>query len=101
MGFLRRFWGVNTLPPLKWGECVRVGLAEVSEEPVSDIASRRLAFGRSLDAFEAQLRRMCGEDDGVTDALFRFTRPVTGGAFWCPPLTGEGRLDLSAIGLSA
>lgn len=57
-----------------------------------------VAFGRSLDAFEAQMRRMVGEDDGIVDALFRFSRPVTGGYYWCPPLTG-GKLDLTALGL--
>ncbi len=56
------------------------------------------AFGASLDAFEAQLRRMVGLDDGVVDALFRFTRPVTGSYFFCPPLR-EGRLDLRALGI--
>jgi putative iron-dependent peroxidase len=57
-----------------------------------------VAFGKSPDAFEAVLRRMVGEEDGITDALFRFSRPVTGGYYWCPPLAG-GRLDLSALGL--
>ena len=57
-----------------------------------------VAFGRSLDAFEAQLRRMVGLDDGVTDALFRISRPVSGAYFWCPPLRA-GRLDLRALGL--
>jgi putative iron-dependent peroxidase len=57
-----------------------------------------VAFGRSFDAFEALLNRMVGAEDGVTDALFTFTRPVTGSYFWCPPLE-EGRLDLRAIGL--
>ena len=57
-----------------------------------------VAFGHSLDAFEAQLRRMVGEEDGITDALFRFTRPVTGSYYWCPPLSG-GRLDLRALGI--
>jgi len=57
-----------------------------------------VAFGKSLDAFEAQLRRMVGLEDGVTDALFRFTKPVTGAYFWCPPMKG-GRIDLRAVGL--
>jgi porphyrinogen peroxidase len=57
-----------------------------------------LAFGASLDAFEAQLRRMVGGEDGIVDALFNFTRPLTGAYFWCPPLR-EGRLDFSALGL--
>ena len=53
-----------------------------------------VAFGKSLDAFEAQLRRMVGEEDGIADALFSFTRPLTGGYYWCPPMK-EGKLDLS------
>jgi putative iron-dependent peroxidase len=69
--------------------------------PWSDSRTQGLvfvAFGHSFDAFEAQMRRMVGLDDGIADALFRFTRPVTGNYYWCPPLR-EGRLDLSAIGL--
>jgi porphyrinogen peroxidase len=56
------------------------------------------AFGASFDAFEALLRRMVGAEDGVTDALFRFTRPLTGAYFWCPPVKSK-KLDLSALGL--
>ncbi|MGI9221530.1 MAG: Dyp-type peroxidase [Woeseiaceae bacterium] len=55
-----------------------------------------VAFGRTLDAFEVQLRRMAGLEDGVPDALFQFSRPVTGAYYWCPPVA-DGRLDLSAI----
>jgi len=55
-----------------------------------------LAFGRSLDAFEAQLRRMSGLDDGIVDALYRFSRPLTGGYYWCPPRR-DGLLDVSAL----
>ncbi len=57
-----------------------------------------VAFGRSLDAFTAQLRRMSGAEDGVVDALFGFTRPETGATFWCPPLR-DGGLDLRAAGI--
>jgi len=57
-----------------------------------------LAFGKSLDAFEAQLRRMAGQDDGIADALFGFSKPITGAYFWCPPMRA-GKLDLSAVGL--
>jgi porphyrinogen peroxidase len=70
---------------MPWADGTRAGLVFV-------------AFGRSLDAFEAQLSRMMGLEDGVTDALFRFTRPVTGACFWCPPVKDE-RLDLRALGL--
>ena len=55
-----------------------------------------VAFGKSLDAFEAQLHRMAGHDDGITDALFAFTRPLTGGYYWCPPMK-DGKLDLSRL----
>ena len=57
-----------------------------------------VAFGKSFDAFEAQLKRMVGAEDGITDALFNFTRPVGGSYFWCPPMA-NGRLDLRALGL--
>jgi len=56
-----------------------------------------VAFGKSFDAFEAQLRRMVGLDDGIEDALFRFTHPETGSYAWCPPLQQDGRLDLRVL----
>jgi putative iron-dependent peroxidase len=51
-----------------------------------------VAFGCTLDAFEVVLRRMVGLDDGVVDGLFRFTRPITGGYYWCPPVDDSQRL---------
>jgi putative iron-dependent peroxidase len=57
-----------------------------------------VAFGHSLDAFEAQIRRMAGLDDGVVDGLFQMSKPVSGAYFWCPPLNDAG-LDLRAVGL--
>ena len=56
-----------------------------------------VAFGKSFAAFDAQLRRRVGAEDGVTDALFKFTRPLTGAYFWCPPMK-DGQLDLCALG---
>ncbi|HEY6241996.1 MAG TPA: Dyp-type peroxidase [Burkholderiales bacterium] len=70
---------------MPWADATREGLVFV-------------AFGRSLDAFESLLKRMAGAEDGIVDALFRFTRPVTGANFWCPPVR-KGRLDLRALGL--
>jgi putative iron-dependent peroxidase len=70
---------------MPWADAQRCGLVFV-------------AFGRSFDAFEAQWRRMTGGEDGIVDALFGFTRPVTGAYFWCPPMSGS-RLDLRALGL--
>jgi len=57
-----------------------------------------VAFGRSFDAFEAQLNRMVGAEDGIADALFTFTRPVSSAYFWCPPLR-ENRVYLRALGV--
>jgi putative iron-dependent peroxidase len=57
-----------------------------------------IAYGHSLDAYERVLRRMLGLDDGIVDALFTFSRPLSGGYYWCPPLA-EGRLDLAALKL--
>jgi len=55
-----------------------------------------VAFGHSLDAFEAQLKRMSGAEDGLVDALFDFSQPLTGSYFWCPPMR-DGVVDLSLI----
>lgn len=55
-----------------------------------------VAFGATLDPYERVLRRMAGLDDGIVDGLFSFTRPVSGGYYFCPPLRG-GRLDLRAV----
>lgn len=57
-----------------------------------------VAFGKSFDAFEAILNRMLGNEDGIIDGLFSFTRPISGAYFWCPPVKG-GQLDLSALGI--
>jgi putative iron-dependent peroxidase len=58
-----------------------------------------VAFGKSFDAFEAILRRMAGLDDGLVDALFGISRPISSAYFWCPPMF-DGRLDLRQLGLS-
>ena len=34
-----------------------------------------------------KLRRMSGAEDGTTDALFRFSQPVTGCYLWCPDVS--------------
>ena len=57
-----------------------------------------IAYVESLDRFERVLRRMAGLDDGIVDGLFTFSRPLTGGYYWCPPVT-RGRLNLSCLGL--
>lgn len=57
-----------------------------------------VAFGHSFAAFEAQLNRMVGKEDGIVDALFKFTQPVSGAYFWCPPMK-DGKLDLTQLGL--
>ena len=64
---------------MAWADEAREGLVFVS-------------FSASLDPFETLLRRMTGATTGLADHLFRFTRPVTGAYFWCPPVR-EGRLE--------
>ena len=56
---------------MPWTDGARAGLVFV-------------AFGRSLDAFEAQLARMVGAEDGIADALFEFTRPTSRSHGSCP-----------------
>lgn len=53
-----------------------------------------VAFGKSLDAFEVMMKRMAGLEDGIPDALFNFTRPLSGGYYWCPPMK-DGKLNLN------
>lgn len=65
---------------------------------VRELGLEFIAFGSSLDPFERMMRRMAGLDDGIVDALFKFSRPVTGGYYWCPSVAA-GRLDLGALGL--
>jgi porphyrinogen peroxidase len=48
-----------------------------------------VSFGHSFDAFEAQLKRMCGAEDGIVDGLFSFTRPIGGGFYWCPSVEND------------
>ncbi|NOY28253.1 MAG: Dyp-type peroxidase, partial [Oligoflexia bacterium] len=69
---------------MPWAQAQRLGLYFI-------------AFGRSFDAYEAQLSRMAGQDDGVVAALFQFSRPVSGAFYWLPPMDGDV-LDLQALG---
>ncbi len=64
----------------------------------ADAGLNFVSFGKSFAAFETILNRMTGKDDGISDALFSFSRPVTGAYFWCPPMKGN-KLDLSALGI--
>ncbi|MFT3928476.1 MAG: Dyp-type peroxidase [Myxococcales bacterium] len=57
-----------------------------------------VAFGSSFYSFEAQLKRMVGLEDGITDGLFRFSRILATSYYWCPPVDA-GRLDLRALGI--
>ena len=57
-----------------------------------------IAFGKSFDAYDAILKRMIGLEDGITDALFEFTHPVSGTYFWCPPIK-DSKVDMSALGI--
>jgi putative iron-dependent peroxidase len=56
-----------------------------------------VAYVAALATFERMLTRMAGIDDGIVDGLFAFSRPVSGGYYWCPPLDGN-ELDLRLLG---
>jgi len=45
-----------------------------------------VSFCSALWRFKVQMARMVGADDGITDAIFRFTTPQTGGYYFCPPV---------------
>lgn len=53
-----------------------------------------VCFANSPQPFAQQLNRMVGGEDGVTDGLFEFSKPLTGAYYWCPPMKG-GQFDLS------
>ncbi len=55
-----------------------------------------VAFANSFYAFEAQVERMIGKEDGITDGLFEFSQVIEGSYFWCPPVA-DGRLMLTAL----
>ncbi len=57
-----------------------------------------VAYGESLDRFERVLRRMAGLEDGLVDALLRFSHARTGAYYWCPPIR-EKKLDLRLLGV--
>ena len=52
-----------------------------------------VAFVSDVDKFTRMMRRMAGLEDGIVDGLFSFSRPVSGGFYWCPPVR-DGHLDL-------
>lgn len=57
-----------------------------------------VAYGETLDRFTRLARRMVGQDDGIVDALFSFSRAASGAMYFCPPVV-DGRIDLRALGL--
>ena len=57
-----------------------------------------IAFGKSFDAYETLLKNMLGLNDDVTDGLFRFSTPVSGAYYWCPPVKNN-LLNLAALDL--
>jgi putative iron-dependent peroxidase len=54
-----------------------------------------VAFGDTLDSYENQLKRMVGLDDGIVDGMFRFSTPLSGAYYWCPPVV-DGRVRFGA-----
>lgn len=57
-----------------------------------------VSFATSFKPFEMILDRMLGKEDSIADALFTFTKPITGAYYWCPPIK-DGKLDLTKLNL--
>jgi putative iron-dependent peroxidase len=55
-----------------------------------------LAYSVDPAGFDRMLGRMLGEEDGVVDSLFRFSRVLDGGHYWCPAVDPTGALRLEA-----
>jgi putative iron-dependent peroxidase len=58
-----------------------------------------VAFGKSFEAYAAILNRILGEEGGIVDGLFEFTKPISDAYFWCPAVK-DGRLNLSRLDIS-
>lgn len=43
-----------------------------------------MSFCENLERFEVQMRRMVGQEDGLVDSLFRFSKVVNSAYFYCP-----------------
>ena len=95
--FLPDFEPVRTVNGFKYGVDLDIGkdlsgYEDGTENPTGD-AALKAAFAHSLAPFEALLTRMAGLDDNIPDALFTFTRPLSGATYWCPPIK-DGKLSL-------
>jgi putative iron-dependent peroxidase len=43
-------------------------------------------------------RMVGGEEDGIADALFTFSRVLNGAYYWCPGMK-DGKLNLALLGV--
>lgn len=69
--------------------------------PWADTESEGLmfvAFGKDFDAYERLLKNMLGINDETIDQLFRFSTPISGAYYWCPPVKNN-LLNLAALDL--
>jgi len=53
-----------------------------------------MSFCENLDRFEVQMLRMAGLSDGITDALFTFSKILNSAYFYCPPVTASSVMSL-------
>jgi ATP-dependent HslUV protease ATP-binding subunit HslU len=90
----------DLIPELQGRFPIRVELTALTEadfirimtEPESALTKQY----RALVAAEGA--ELTFTEDGIADALFTFSRPVTGGYYWCPPVAAA-RLDLRCLGI--
>jgi putative iron-dependent peroxidase len=79
-----------------------IGRRKSDNEELDDAPSSAHTKRTAQESFDPEafvLRRsmpFAGPEDGIPDALFRFSHPVSGGYYWCPPVR-DGRLDLRAV----
>ncbi len=53
-----------------------------------------MSFCENLDRFEVQMCRMAGLNDGISDALFTFSKVLNSAYFYCPPVNTEFALKI-------
>lgn len=46
--------------------------------------------------FDVQMQRMVGMEDAIVDNLFKYSTPVSGAFYWCPPVR-DNLIDLRAL----
>ena len=73
-----------------------MGTLQIKWHHIARLTSTNFFLVKTKSGFLHYGRFEDSAEDGIVDGLFRFTRPLTGGFYWCPPVA-DGRLDLRAL----